>query len=202
MQKFILAKKVGMSQLFEGDGASYAVTLLEALPNIVTQIKTAARDGYDAVQVGLTEPSRPRMKKAGLGHLAGLPHAKHLKEFKPEKIALSRGDSVSVGVFAPGDKVKVRGRSIGKGFQGVVKRHGFAGGPASHGHRDVLRRPGAIGGRFPQRVLKGKRMAGRMGGETVSLRNLTVVKVDANKNLIFVKGAVPGKRGTLLEITA
>jgi large subunit ribosomal protein L3 len=202
MEKFILTKKVGMSQLFEGDGRSFAVTLLEALPNVVTQIKTTERDGYAAVQVGLLESRRMRVSKARKGHLADLPPVMHIREFKPGNIAQSRGERISVGAFVPGDKVKVRGRSIGKGFQGVVKRHGFAGGPASHGHRDVLRRPGAIGGRFPQRVLKGKRMAGRTGGVNVSVLNLTVVKVDEAKNLLFVKGAVPGKRGTLLEVTA
>lgn len=198
--KFIIAKKAGMSQLFGADGRARAVTVLEVEPNVVTQVKTEAREGYNAVQVGALETLAKRLTKPQRGHLKDLAPLKYLTEFRTKNGELKRGDTVKVNVFSPGDKVTVSGVSVGKGFQGVVKRHGFAGGPASHGHRHVLRAPGAIGGRFPQRVLKGKRMAGRTGGKQVTVKNLEIIRVDESKNLLFVAGPVPGKKGRLVKI--
>jgi len=200
--KFIIAKKAGMSRLFGSDGRVTAVTLLEVEPNTVTQIKTEEKDGYSAVQLGVGETAARRLSKPEKGHLKGLSLLKRLAEFRGNAGDLKRGDPVKVNVFSPGDKITVKGVSLGKGFQGVVKRHGFAGGPASHGHRHVLRAPGAIGGRFPQRVIKGKRMAGRTGGAQVTVKNLEVLRVDEDKNLLFVAGAVPGKKGGLVRIAA
>lgn len=200
--KFIIAKKAGMSQLFEPDGRVRPVTVLEVRPNLVTQVKTEAGDGYNAVQVGFEETLPKRMTKPERGHLKDLAPLKRMYEFRVLKNELKRGDKIKVSIFSPGERVTVRGTSIGKGFQGVVKRHGFAGGPASHGHRHVLRAPGAIGGRFPQRVIKGKRMAGRTGGSQVTVKNLKVVRVDEQKNLLFVAGAVPGKKGSIIKIVA
>lgn len=201
--KFIIAKKAGMSQIFEADGKVIPVTLLEVASNTVTQVKTKESDGYEAVQVGFEATKENRINRPQKGHLgkAGSELVKYLREFKPTDVsAYKPGDKVTVGVFSVGDKVVVRGKSIGRGFQGVVKRHGFSGGPASHGHRHVLRTPGSIGSMFPQRVFKGKRMAGRMGARNVSVKNLEVVRVDEKKNLLFIKGAVPGKKGSLIEV--
>jgi large subunit ribosomal protein L3 len=203
MKKFILAKKVGMTQLFEGDGAPVAVTVLEVSPNVVTGVRSKDKEGYEAVQVGMDEVLKEkRLTKPLRGHLTkkDLPLLKHLREFRTDEV-LTVGDILRVEIFEPGEKVKIRARSIGKGFQGVVKRHGFKGGPASHGHRNVLRRPGSIGGRFPQRTLKGKRMAGRDGGHAVSVKNIVVARVDTQHNLLMVRGAVPGKVGALVEVT-
>ncbi len=200
--KFILAKKLGMSRLFSPDGRPISVTIVVSPPNFVVRTKSSERDGYEAVQLGFGETSEKRLKKPERGHLEGLPALKHLREFKTEDAArLKRGEKIGVQIFEPGELVKVSGRSIGRGFQGVVKRHGFAGGPKSHGHRHVLRAPGAIGGRFPQRVRKGKRMAGRMGGGRVSVRNIEIVRVDGDANVLYLRGAVPGKRGTILELS-
>ncbi len=189
-----------MSQVFSEQGEVVAVTLILADPNVITLRRTADKDGYAAVQLAL-----PR-KTAKIGE------EKHnnLKPTEATKRYLYRCEfavtvdegatTLGVDQFAPGDTVTVAGTSKGKGFAGVVKRHHFKGGPASHGHRHVLRRPGSIGSRFPQHVRKGMRMAGRMGFERVTVKNLTVVAVDKNKNLLAIKGAVPGKPGTVLEI--
>lgn len=201
MKKFILAKKQGMSQIFGKDGRVIPVTIVEAAPNVVTQVKTQKSDGYDAVQIGIGQTKKNRLTRAALGHLKQLPPTKTLREFRLDDIGrFKRGDKISVDIFEPGERVQVSGTSYGRGFQGVVKRHGFSGGPASHGHRHVLRRPGSIGSMFPQRVIKGKKMAGRMGNERVTVGNLEVVRVDKDANTLFLKGAVPGKRGALLEI--
>lgn len=200
--KFVIAKKAGMSQLFDPDGRARPVTVLEIQPNVVTQIKTEKKEGYNAVQLGAFEILPQRLSRPERGHLKGLASLKHLAEFRSDKASdLKWGDTIRVNIFSPGDKVTIKSVSIAKGFQGVVKRHGFAGGPASHGHRHVLRAPGAIGGRFPQRVLKGKRMAGRTGGREVTVKNIEVVRVDETKNLLFIAGAVPGKKGSIVKVT-
>jgi len=201
---FILGKKIGMTRFFRDDGEVIPVTVIEAGPVVVTQIKTKEKDGYEAVQVGFGKDKKLNKPKAG--HLKGLEQLKYLKEFRLEtdgqeqKTALARGDILDVSIFNVGDIVKVSGITKAKGFQGAVKRHGFHGMPASHGHHHVLRHPGAIGQRFPQHTLKGTRMAGRMGGKRYTVRGLEIVSIDKEKNLMMVKGAVPGRKGALLEI--
>ncbi len=175
---------MGMSQVFEEDGTVIPVTVILAEPMKVTQLKTAQKDGYESVQFGS-------------GSKKG--QVRHKKEMRASS-ELKKDDLVDVSVFNPGDKVKVSGTSKGKGFQGAMKRHGFHGMPHSHGHHHVARHVGSIGQRFPQHTLKGMRMAGRMGGERVTVRGLPVIKVDKENNLLAVKGAVPGRKGTLLEI--
>lgn len=187
-----------MSQLFDNNGTAIPVTVVEVGPCVVTQIKTLEKDGYEAVQVGFG--ARKKISKPLKGHFKELGSFRYVREFRQGSPALKVGDSVQVGVFQEGDYVKVSGVSKGKGFQGVVKRHGFAGGSASHGNKDRLRAPGSIGTSFPEHVRKGRRMAGRMGFERVTVKNLKIVKVDAENNLLAVKGAVPGRKGTLLEI--
>lgn len=190
-----------MTQIFKDDGAAIPVTAVLAEPNVVTQIKTQDQDGYDAVQIGLGESKK--LKKPNQGHLRGLPLVKNLKEFRlwTETTGnLKRGDRITVKVFSSGDKVGVIGVSKGKGFQGVVKRHGFHGSPASHGHKDQERMPGSIGAGGVQRVFKGVRMAGRMGGERVTVKGLEIVGVDREKNILYVKGALPGSRNSLVMI--
>ncbi|MFH1611816.1 MAG: 50S ribosomal protein L3 [bacterium] len=203
--KFILGKKLGMSQVFdETNNKVIPVTLVQAGPCYVTQEKSEEKDGYDAVQVGFEEiverkvskPQKGHFKKAGLDKLF-----RYLKEVKNSN-GLKLGDVVDVSIFEEREKVVVSGISKGKGFQGVVKRHGFAGGPASHGQKHTLRAPGSIGCAFPERVFKGKRMAGRMGNERVSTKGLRIIKVDKENNLLAIKGAIPGRKGTLLEIVS
>ena len=186
-----------MTQIFSENGSVTPVTLIEAGPVIVTQIKTKEKDGYEAVQVGYGNEKKPNKPKAG--HLKNLNPLKMLKETKVLG-GKKRGDELDVSVFNVGDVIKVSGVSKGKGFQGVVKRHGFHGMPASHGHHHVLRHGGSIGQRFPQHTLKGMRMPGRMGGVRVTTRGLKIMSIDKENNLLAVKGAVPGRRGTLLEI--
>lgn len=181
--KAMLGRKIGMSQTFSPQGELVPVTVIHAEPNTVTLSRTDSRDGYTAVQLGLPKDAETFAAR---------------REFAGE--LGTDTTTMSVTQFTPGDRVRISGVSKGKGFQGVVKRHHFKGGPASHGHRHVLRRPGSIGSRFPQHVRKGKRMAGRMGGDRVTVFNLEVVSIDADQHLLIVKGAVPGKRGTVLEI--
>jgi large subunit ribosomal protein L3 len=204
---FILGRKIGMTRIFKEDGKVIPVTLVEAGPITVTQIRTEEKDGYKAVQVGFGKDKKPNKPK--LGHLKGLENLKKLAEFRVEDLKfkvdeaekeLEKGDKLDVSVFNVGDIVKVSGITKGKGFQGVVKRHGFHGMPASHGHHHVLRHGGSIGQRFPQHTLKGMRMAGRMGGERQTTRGLEIVSIDKENNLMMIKGAIPGRRGTLLEI--
>ena len=173
------------------------VTLIEAGPVTVTQVRTKEKDGYEAVQVGYGTEKKPGKTKAG--HLKDLASLKYLKETKilADK---QRGDIIDVSSFSVGETIKVSGFSKAKGFQGAVKRHGFHGMPASHGHHHVMRHVGSIGQRFPQHTLKGMRMAGRMGGTRITTRGLKIVSIDKDKNLLAIKGAVPGRRGTLLEI--
>ncbi len=199
--KFILGKKVGMSQIFSDNGTVTPVTVISVEPNVVVQVKTPEKDGYAAVQIGTSKAKN--VSKAQKGHFKELGSFKHLQEFKTVTVnekELQRGDTFDVTVFEPGDMVKVAGISKGKGFAGVVKRHGFAGMPASHGHKHVTRHAGSIGQRFPQHTLKGTRMAGRMGGQRVTVRGLKVMAVDPEHQLLAVKGAVPGNRGQLLQI--
>ena len=168
----------------------------------MTQIKKQAKDGVDSVQVGFSEQKKFRLNKAEQGHLKDLPMVKILKEFKDGKdSALKRGDKFTVKVFTIGDKVEVTGWSKGKGFQGVVKRHRFRGGPASHGHKDNLRMPGSIGAGGVQRVFKGMRMAGHMGDAQITVKNLEIVEVRPEENELLIKGAVPGAKGSLLIIS-
>lgn len=199
MGKFILGQKLGMSQIFGKEGKMIPVSVIEAGPCVVIQTKSSENDGYQAVQIGFG--TRKKISKPLAGHLKNLGKFRHLREFKG--IAdLKVGDKISVGIFQEGDRVKVSGVSKGKGFQGVVKRHGFSGGMASHGNKDRLRAPGSIGTSFPEHVRKGRRMAGRMGFERVTVKDVKIVKVDLENNILAVKGAVPGRRGTLLEISS
>ncbi len=198
----IIGKKIGMTRIFDEDGNMVPVTVVEAGPCIVTQVKTVETDGYNAVQLAFGK--KKRINKPLLGHLkkANIDTAMRVIEFKEFDVTkVEIGQEIKVDLFKPGEKVKVSGTSKGKGFQGVVKRHGFGGGPKSHGQSDRLRAPGSIGqSSFPSRVFKGIKMAGRMGGERVTVRNLKVVKVDAEKNLLFIKGAIPGAKNSIVEI--
>jgi large subunit ribosomal protein L3 len=201
--KFIIGKKLGMSQLFKEDGTVVPVTIVEAQPNVVVQVKVPDKDGYSAIQVGFG--SKKKATKSLKNHTKGLGNFAVLKEFKVTKIGdkdLVVGDKIEVSIFEGGDKVKVTGLAKGKGFQGAVKRHGFSGMPASHGHRSVQRHVGSIGQRFPQHTLKGLRMAGRMGGVKATARGLEVVKVDSENNLMAIKGALPGNNGGIVEIVS
>lgn len=199
MGKFILGQKIGMSQIFGKEGEVIPVSVIEAGPCVVIQIKSSENDGYQAVQIGFG--TRKKISKPLVGHLKNLGKFRHLREFKGVA-DLKVGDKIGVGIFQEGDRVKVSGVSKGKGFQGVVKRHGFSGGMASHGNKDRLRAPGSIGTSFPEHVRKGRRMAGRMGFDRVSVKDVKIVKVDQENNILAVKGAVPGRRGTLLEISS
>lgn len=198
--KFILGKKLEMSQAFGPDGNVIPVTLIQAGPCLVTQVKSKESDGYVAVQVGFGETKH--LTKSLQGHLKDLPKLQYLHEFRLESDpTVKRGDKIDASSFQPGDMVQVSGTSKGKGFQGVVKRHHFHGHPSSHGHKDQLRMPGSIGAGGVQHVLKGRRMAGRMGNERVTVKNLQVIEVRDN-GVLAVKGAVPGARNTILEIIA
>lgn len=196
----ILGKKLGMGQIFSEDGQVIPVTAIQAGPCVVTQVKSKENDGYNAVQLGFGEAKR--LNKPMRGHLKNLRAFKYLREVRVEDTSdIKPGSMVNVGIFQPGELVKVTGTSKGKGFAGVVKRHGFAGGPKSHGQSDRHRAPGSIGaGTDPGRVIKGLRMAGHMGNRRVTVRNLEVVKVDPEANLLLLKGAVPGARNALLLI--
>jgi len=198
--KFILGKKIEMSQKFKEDGTVVPVTLISAGPCKVTQVKTKEKDGVNAVQIGFDIAKK--LNKPEAGHLKDLENFRHLIEIaieKPEEY--SRGQEIKISVLAPGEKVQVVGTSRGMGFAGVVKRHHFRGGPASHGHKDNLRMPGSIGAGGVQRVFKGMRMAGRMGGERITIKNLEVIEVDEQNNVLALKGAVPGKRGAIVLIS-
>ncbi len=196
--KFILAKKLEMSQVYGPDGSMVPVTLVQAGPCVVTQVKTKETDGYQAIQVGFL--STKKLNKPEAGHLKGLPPLRHLGEVRLEQDpTMKRGEVIEATVFQAGDIVHVSGVSKGKGFQGVVKRHHFHGHPTSHGHKDQERMPGSIGAGGVQHVLKGRRMAGRMGDERVTVKNLVVVEVREG-GILAVKGAVPGARNAVVEI--
>jgi large subunit ribosomal protein L3 len=198
----ILAKKLGMTQRFMEDGRVERVTVLEAGPCPVTAIRTEERDGYDAVQLGFGAAKEKRLTKGELGHLkkAGAAPVRHLVEFRDEAGELQVGDEVRVDVFEPGQRVKISGVSKGKGFQGTIKRHNFSRGPVSHGSHNV-RAPGSIGASAtPSRVFKGIKGPGRMGGKRVTQRGLEVVEVLSARNLLLVRGAVPGPKNGTVEV--
>lgn len=207
--KFILAKKVNMTQIFGEDGMVQPVTVLSVEGMVVSQIKTKEKDGYSAVQIGSGSRHKKNVSKPQIGHLKDLNSADDkassatLKEFRmADTSALNKGDKISIDTFVVGDKVNVSAISKGKGFQGVVKRHGFHGGPRSHGQKHSEREPGSIGGggRKGGKVIKGMRMAGRMGNDRITVKNLKVIGIDAENNQMLVSGAIPGRRGTLVEI--
>jgi large subunit ribosomal protein L3 len=198
----ILAKKLGMTQVFQEDGRVERVTVLQAGPCPVTAIRTLDVDGYEAVQLAFGATREKQLSKPELGHLkkAGASPMKHVVEFRDEAGELQVGDTVTADAFEPGQKVKISGRSKGKGFQGGIKRHGFSRGPVSHGSHNV-RAPGSIGASAtPSRVLPGQRMPGQMGNKRVTQRGLEVVQVDPANNLILVRGAVPGPRNGIVEV--
>jgi large subunit ribosomal protein L3 len=199
----IIGKKIGMTRIFDERGRNIPVTVIEAGPCYVTQIKTEETDGYTAVQVGFDEVREKVVTKPELGHLKGAGKVlRTLKEFRLEDVdGLKVGDVINVEIFSKGDIVSVTGKSKGKGFQGTVRRHNFSGGPKSHGQKDRLRAPGSIGaGSSPSRVWKGMRMAGQMGNETVTVRNIEVVEIRPDKNILLVKGSVPGSRNGIVQL--
>lgn len=200
----ILGTKLGMTQIFDESGKAVPVTVIQAGPCPITQIKTVATDGYNAVQVGFLEVREKQLSKPELGHLskAGAPPLRHLLEYRVANTdGLELGQALTADRFEAGQKVDVQGYTIGRGFSGYQKRHGFARGPMSHGSKNH-RLPGSTGaGTTPGRVYPGKRMAGRYGNDKTTIRGLTVVRVDADRNLLLVKGSVPGKPGALLNIT-
>jgi large subunit ribosomal protein L3 len=198
----ILAKKLGMTQVFQEDGRVERVTVLEAGPCPVIAIRTFERDGYEAVQLAFGATKEKHLTRAELGHLkkADAPPMRHLVEFRDEAGELTVGDTVTAEAFEAGQKVKVSGTSKGKGFQGTIKRHGFASGPKAHGSHNV-RAPGSIGASAtPSRVMKGLRGAGQMGNKRVTQKGLTIVQVDPENNLLLVRGAVPGPRNGVVEV--
>jgi large subunit ribosomal protein L3 len=195
--KFILGQKIGMSQMFDKNGKLTPVTLILAGPCVVLQKKTKEKEGYDSLQVGF----RKIEKKDKIGKSMKGKEYKDIKEYRIEDgDTLKVGDEINVSAFAEGEELKVSGMSKGKGFQGGVKRHGFHGRNATHGVKHEERTIGSTGSRFPQHVIKGRRMPGRMGYERISVKNLKVMKVDKDSNLLVLKGAVPGRTGALLEI--
>ncbi|HEX5763903.1 MAG TPA: 50S ribosomal protein L3 [Solirubrobacterales bacterium] len=204
----ILGKKLGMTQLFQEDGTVVPVTVIEAGPCKVTALRDAERDGYSAVQLAFGEVAERKLTRAELGHLkkAGAPAMRHVVEFRDADVGGEDGegprvgDDVTVDAFEPGQKVKVSGVSIGKGFQGGIKRHNFSRGPVTHGSHNV-RAPGSIGASaFPARVFKGMRMPGQMGNKRVTQRGLEVAEVDAERNLLMLKGSIPGSKNSVVEV--
>ena len=203
--KFILGRKVNMTQLFDESGRVTPVTAISVGLNVVTQIKGMDNEGYMAVQVGMDEQKESRVTKAMLGAFSGKGY-KEVKEFRfSEAPTVAVGDTISVDTFTAGDDCIVTGTSKSKGFQGVVKRHGFHGGPRSHGQKHSEREPGSIGGgpgRAGGRVTKGMRMGGRTGGDTVTVKGLKIVAVDAEAGMLYISGAVPGRRDSVVSIVA
>jgi len=202
--KGIIGKKLGMTSIFDPQGKSIPCTIIEAGPCVVTQIKTTDVDGYEAVQVGYDEKKAKNTTKAQIKHFekAGTTPKRKVMEFRQFEGGKAVGDLITAEIFAEGETVNVTGTSKGKGFQGVVKRHGFSGvGGGTHGQHDRSRAPGSLGGSsYPARVFKGMRMAGRMGGDRVMVKNLKIVKMFTEKNLILVNGNVPGAKGSYLII--
>ncbi len=205
----IIGKKLGMSRIFEEDGTAIPVTVIEAAPCRVTAIRRADRDGYDAIQLAGNATDEGKLTKAELGHLkkAGAPAMRDVIEFRNARLPVPEGgeerkvgDDVTVADFEPGQRVKVSAISIGKGFQGTIRRHNFRRGPESHGSHNI-RAPGSIGASAdPARVFKGMKMPGRMGGERVTQRGATIVEVDADRNLLLIRGSVPGARNATVEV--
>lgn len=202
--KGIIGKKIGMTSIFMQDGKQTACTIVEVAPNVVTQIKTIESDGYNAVQLAVGDKKEKHATKAEINHFAkaNTPAKKFTKEFRDYSIEKAIGETVTIDIFAEGDKVEVVGTTKGKGFQGVVKRHGFSGvGEASHGQHDRQRAPGSIGGSsYPSRVFKGMRMAGRMGGDRVKMKGLKVVKIFPEKNYLLISGSIPGHNNSIVLI--
>ncbi|MDO8507720.1 MAG: 50S ribosomal protein L3 [bacterium] len=194
--KAILAKKIGMTNYFNDKGEMVPVTLVEAGPCVITQIKTKEKDGYEAVQIGFGE--KKKLGKALAGHL-GKAKSRHLKEVEMDVTDVKVGGTITCEVFAEGEKVHVTGLSKGKGFAGTIKRHNFHRGPMTHGSRNH-RAPGSIGAMYPQHVFKGRKLPGQMGHAQVTVKNLKIEKVDAGKNILAVKGAIPGPRKSLILI--
>ena len=201
--KQIIGKKVGMTQIFDDKGRTIPVTVIEAGPCVVAQVKTKETDGYEAVQLGFNDVKDSKLNKAENGHFAKakLANKKHLREFRVENVQEFKvGDEIKVDTFAAGDSVDIQGITKGKGFQGVIKRHGQSRGPMGHGSM-YHRRPGSMGPTStPGRVFKGKKLPGHMGVDTVTIQNLVVVAVDLDKNALLVKGSVPGNKGAILKI--
>ena len=200
----LIGRKIGMTSIFDENGKNIPCTVIEAGPCVVTQVRTNEVDGYEALQLGFDDKTEKHATKADLGHFkkAGTSAKKKVVEFQDFEGEFKLGDNVTVEVFSEGEFVDVQGVSKGKGFQGVVKRHGFGGvGQATHGQHNRLRAPGSVGASsYPSRVFKGMRMAGRMGGENVKVQNLRVLKVVAEKNLLVVKGAIPGCKNSYVII--
>ncbi len=203
MEKAIIGKKIGMTQIFDENGLVVPVTAIEAGPCVVAQVKTIENDGYNAIQLGYGDVKENRINRPEKGHFtkANITAKKHLREFRVSDVAdVTVGSEVKADVFEAGDKIDVQGTSKGKGFQGVIKRHGQSRGPMGHGSM-YHRRPGSMGSTStPGRVFKGKKLPGHMGVQTVTIQNLDVVKVDLDKNVILVKGSVPGPKGAILKI--
>jgi len=203
MKKALIGKKIGMTQIFDEEGKVIPVTAIEVGPCLVTQIKTVEQDGYSAVQLGFGDVKEKRLNKPELGHFSKnkLAPKKYLREFRLDSLeGLNVGDELKADIFAAGDKVDIQGTSKGKGFQGVIKRHGQSRGPMGHGSM-YHRRPGSMGPTStPGRVFPGKKLPGHMGCLTVTIQNLEVIKVDLDKNVILVKGSVPGAKGSILKI--
>ena len=194
VMKFILGRKLGMSTIYSKEKGALNVTLVECGPNVITQVRNTEKDGYEAVQIGIANPKRKtQSEKSRKDYLK-------IKEFKGELKDKKTGDKIDISQFEVGDKVKVSGITKGKGFQGVMKRHNFKGSPHSHGHKHDWRAPGSIGSSFPEHVIKGKKMAGRMGAERSSARNLEVVEIDKENSILYLRGAVPGVKGRIVEI--
>ncbi|OQY37026.1 MAG: 50S ribosomal protein L3 [Anaerolineaceae bacterium 4572_5.2] len=203
MLKGLIGKKIGMTQIFDENGAILPITLIEAGPCYVTQVRSPQKEGYSAVQLGFVEIAPKRLTGGQRGHLKvnDLPPLRFLREFRVKSPEVKTGDKVTVDIFSVGERVDITGTSKGKGFQGGMKRHGFGGGPKTHGQSDRQRSPGSAGaGSTPGRVFKGKRMPGRMGNERVTSQSLKVVLVDAERNLLGVMGSVPGSKGGLVTI--
>ncbi len=209
--KFILGKKIEMTQIFKDSGEAVPVTKIQAGPCAVVQVKSDEKDGYTAIQFGYGEKKEKNINKPQLKHMkgAGKGNFRYLREMKMSQMntnddtnghELKRGDVINVSNFKEGDEVQVTGTSKGKGFQGVVKRHGFHGSLATHGHKDQVRMPGSIGATGPAHVFKGTKMGGHMGNEQVTMKNLEVVKVDADNNILYIKGAIPGARNGLVVV--
>jgi large subunit ribosomal protein L3 len=201
--KFILGTKVNMTEYFAEDGKMHAATIVAASPVVVTQIKNVEKDGYVAVQVGYGVRKEKNVTQPLKGHFGDKGLFMGAREFRmdaDEAGKMNAGDKIDVSTFAAGDTVTVSGTSKAKGFQGVIKRHNFKGGPRSHGQKHSERAPGSIGGGLRNRVPKGMRMGGRMGGDRITVSNLKILAVDAETNTLLISGAVPGRRGTVLEI--
>ncbi|MDH3942941.1 MAG: 50S ribosomal protein L3 [Anaerolineae bacterium] len=203
MFKGLLGKKIGMTQIFDEGGAVVPITLVEAGPCYVTQIRRESTDKYSAVQLGFSETKQKKLTGGQLGHLKGsdAPPLRFLREFRVKDHGLNQGDKLTVEVFEVGDRVDVVGKSKGKGFAGAMKRHGFGGGPITHGQSDRQRSVGSIGATSgTSKVFKGKKMPGRMGNERVTVHNLQVAYIDAERNLIGIRGSIPGSKGGLIMV--